>query len=146
MKILLKIGLVVVALLAPISVLVVRAGGNTQTLYSVTNLGPGSAFKAGNLDSSGTFLVVGSSPDPANPNGPGLATVWTVTTDGTVVNVFTYDSLGPSAAVDVSDHGMIVGNTGRGAFVDVPGVGVATLPNALNAFGVNNHGAVVGYV
>jgi len=147
MKTLLKISLAAFAFSVCVTALVVRAGNITPTLYAVTNLGPGSAFKASNPDSSGTFLVVGSSPDPVNPNGPGLATVWTVSIEGTVADVFTYDTLGHSFAVDVNNGGMIVGfSSNIGGFVDIPGVGVATLPNAINVFGVNNNGVVVGYV
>jgi hypothetical protein len=146
MKTLLKISLAAVVLLASISAFTVRAGNNTPTLYAVTNLGPGSAFKASNPDSSGTFLVVGSSPDPVNPNGPGLATVWTVSVDGTLVDVFTYDTLGHSLARDVNDHGMIIGNSQFGSFVDVPGVGVKFLPEANQVEGLNNEGVVVGYI
>jgi hypothetical protein len=145
MKTLLKVGSAAVVLLASIGAFAVRAGNNTPTLYAVTNLGPGSAFKASNPDSSGTFLVVGSSPDPVNPNGPGLATVWTVSVDGTVVDVFTYDTLGHSFAIDVNDHGMIIGSAQFGPFVDVPGVGVKFLPEALQVEGLNNQGAVVGF-
>ena len=146
MKTLLKISLAAVVLLASLSAFAVRAGNNTPTLYVVTNLGPGSAFKASNPDSSGTFLVVGSSPDPVNPNGPGLATVWTVSVDGTVVDVFTYDTLGHSFAIDVNDHGMIIGSSQFGPFVDVPGVGVKFLPEALQVEGLNNEGVVVGFI
>jgi hypothetical protein len=146
MKTLLKISLAAVVLLASISAFAARAGNNTPTLYVVTNLGPGSAFKASNPDSSGTFLVVGSSPDPVTPNGPGLATVWTVSVDGTVVDVFTYDTLPRSQAIDVNDHGMVIGNSNLGAFVDVPGVGVKFLPEALQVEGLNNENVVVGFI
>src|SRR5689334_14078736 len=120
MKTLLKISLAAVALLASISALAVRAGGNTQTLYAVTNLGPGSALKASNPGADGTFLVVGSTGPAAQP----VATVWTVSNNGTVVDIFTYDTLGPALATDVNDHGMIVGQSGNGPWVDIPGVGV----------------------
>jgi probable HAF family extracellular repeat protein len=147
MKTLLKISFAAVALLAPISVLSVRAGGNTQTLYAVTNLGPGMAIKASNPGADGTFMVVGSTGPVAQP----VATVWTVSTDGTVVDVFTYDALGGSAAIDVNDHGMIVGGSGDGPWVDIPGVGVKFLPGAfmiggVSIGGLNNQGVVVGSV
>jgi probable HAF family extracellular repeat protein len=141
MKTLLSLGLAAVALLASVSALAVRAGGNTQTQFAVTNLGPGSAVKASNPDADGKFLVVGSTPDP---DGNPLATVWTVSTDGTVVGVFTYDTLGPAHAFDVNDDGMVVGNSGNGPWVDVPGVGVKFLSEAVTIGGVNNQGVVVG--
>ena len=132
---------------ACVTTLIAKAGGKTQTLYAVTDLGPGYASKVSNPDASGTFLVVGNTPDP---DGNELATVWTVSSDGTVVDVFTYDMLPPgSVATDVNDHGMVVGldqGAFNGAFVDVPGVGVEFLPGALQAFGVNNEGVVVGIV
>jgi probable HAF family extracellular repeat protein len=142
MKTLLKIGLTAFALLASIGILAVRAGNNTPTFYAVTNLGPGGAHKASNPDGTGTFLVVGSTPP-----GP-VATVWTVTTHGTVVDVFTYDTLlGWSMATDVNDHGMVIGIGFEGPFVDVPGVGLKHLPGgAANATGVNNQGVIAGSV
>jgi probable HAF family extracellular repeat protein len=144
MKTLLKIGLAAVALSACVTALVVRAGSNTPTLYAVTNLGPGIAFKANNPDDSGTFLVVGATPDPVVGE---RATVWTVTTAGTLVDVFTYDTLGNSSANDVNDEGLIVGFSVLGAFVDIPGVGVKILPGASHdAVAVSNRGDVVGDV
>jgi hypothetical protein len=139
MKTLLKVG-VAAGVLAALGAFGVRAGGKTQTLYDVTNLGPGSAFAASNPDASGTFLVVGSIPDP---DVVALATVWTVSADGTVANVFTYDSLPGSEAIDVNDDGIIIGTSNLGAFVDVPGVGLQ-FPASGALFGVNNHGVVVG--
>ena len=143
MKTLLKVGSVVVVLLASISAFAVRAGNNTPTLYAVTNLGPGTAFKASNADASGQFLVVGVTPDP---NVIARATVWTVTTGGAVVDVFTYNTLGDSQAIDVNDHGMIIGSSQFGPFVDVPGVGVKFLPEALQVEGLNNEGVVVEFI
>lgn len=141
MKTLLKIGLAAVALSACVTALIARAGNNTSTLYAVTDLGPGFAYKVGNPDASGTFLVVGSTPP-----GP-AATVWTVTADGTVIDVFTYDVFTWSAATDVNDHGMVVGISFEGPFVDVPGVGIKLLPGeALDAARVNNRGVIVGSV
>jgi probable HAF family extracellular repeat protein len=143
MKTLLRIGLAAVVFSACVGALIARAGGNTQTLYAVTNLGAGaSVYKASNPDSSGTFLVVGSTGPAAQP----VATVWTVSTDGTVVGVFTYDTLGPALATDVNDHGMVVGQSGNGPWVDIPGVGVKLLPVAITIGGVNNQGVVVGSV
>src|SRR5262245_41553239 len=121
MKTLLKIGVAAVVLLATLGAFVVRAGGKTQTLYAVTNLGPGSAFAASNPDASGTYLVVGSIPDP---DVVALATVWTVSADGTVADVFTYDSLPGSEAIDVNDSGLIIGISNVGSWIDIPGVGV----------------------
>src|SRR5262249_46131387 len=45
-----------------------------------------------------------------------------------------------------NDHGMIVGTSGQGVWVDVPGVGVKFLPEASLVGGVNNQGVVVGSV
>jgi len=144
MKTLLKIGLAAVALSACVTTLIAKAGNNTPTLYALTNLGPGFTFNASNPDESGTFLVVGGSIDPTSGNE--LATVWTVATDGSVVAVFTYDTLGAGGiAVDVNDHGMVIGSSNFGEFVDVPGVGVRILPGADQVEGVNNHGVVVGF-
>ncbi|MGE5191725.1 MAG: hypothetical protein ACM3U2_04435, partial [Deltaproteobacteria bacterium] len=108
MKTLLKVGLGAAALLACVGTFVVKAGNQTPVVYAVTNLGRGSAFKVSNPDASGTFLVVGSTPDP---DVAVRATVWTVSTDGSVADVFTYDTLGASQAVDVNDHGMIIGSS-----------------------------------
>jgi len=142
MKTLLKIGLAVVVLSACVGALIARAGGTTQTLYAVTNLGAGAAvYKAGNPDSSGTLLVVGSTPDP---DVVARATVWTVSTDGTVVDVYVYETLGESVAHDVNDDGMVVGTSVQGPWVDIPGVGVKFLPGAVLVGGVNNQGVVVG--
>ncbi len=87
MKTLLKIGLAAAIIVASVSALAVRAGNNAPALYAVTDLGPGGAVKASKPDDSGTFLVVGSTPGPVGP----VATAWTVTTGGTVIDVFTYD-------------------------------------------------------
>jgi hypothetical protein len=140
MKTLLKVGLAAVALLASISAYAMRGGNNTPTLYAVTNLGQGRAFKASNPDATGEFLVVGGTADPTVFRRP---TVWTVSTDGAVVDVFVYSTLAGNA-IDVNDHGMVVGNSNSGVFVDVPGVGIKFPPGALEVFGVNNHGVVVG--
>jgi hypothetical protein len=141
MKTLLKIGLAAVALSACVVALSARAGGKAPTLYAVTNLGPGQCFAASNLDASGTFLVVGSILD--STAGVQRATVWTVNADGTVADVFTYNTLGNSEAVDVNDHGIVIGTSSLGTFIDVPGVGIR-FPNAGAVLGVNNLGFVVG--
>lgn len=142
MKTLVRICLAAVALLSSVNTLAARAGGATQTLYAVTDFGPGTAvYRASNPDSSGTFLVVGSTPDP---DVIGRATIWTVSTDGSVVDVFTYGTLGESAAHDVNDHGMVVGTSEQGIWVDIPSVGVKFLPEAVTLGGVNNQGVIVG--
>jgi uncharacterized membrane protein len=140
MKTLLKVGLAAVALLASISASAMRAANNTTTLYAVTNLGPGGAFKASNPDANGEFLVVGATRDSNNISRP---TVWTVSTDGAVVDVFVYSTLAGNA-IDVNDQGMVIGSSNSGNFVDVPGVGVRFVPGAGQVLGVNNHGVVVG--
>jgi hypothetical protein len=90
------------------------------------------------FSASGTILVVGRIPDP---DVVVRATVWTVNADGTVANVFKYDSLPGSQAVDVND-GIIIRSSNLGGFIDVPGLGVS-FPGG-TFFGVNNHGVVVG--
>ena len=140
MKTLLKVGLAAVALLASLGAFALRADNRPPTLYAVTILGPGNAYKASNTDASGEFLVVGGTPDPNVIVRP---TVWTVSTDGTVVDVFIYDTLGSGQALDVNDHGMVIGSSSSGDFVDVPGVGIKFVNGSVQA--VNNLGVVVGF-
>jgi hypothetical protein len=137
MKTLLKVG---VALLASLGAFALRADNKPPTLYAVTILGPGNAYKASNPDTSGEFLVVGGTPDPNVIVRP---TVWTVSTDGTVMDVFIYDNLGTGQALDVNDHGMVIGSSNSGDFVDIPGVGIRFLQGTVQA--VNNQGVVVGF-
>jgi hypothetical protein len=139
MKTLLKVGVVAVALLASFGAFAVRAGNVPVTHYAVTILGPGSAFAASNPDASGTFLVAGSI---SEPDVGARATVWTVSADGIVVDVFTYDTLPGSEATDVNDDGLVIGISNLGSFIDVPGVGIRFPAGQVIA--VNNHGVVVG--
>jgi hypothetical protein len=140
MKTLLKVGLAAVALSVCITSFIARAGNNTPTRYAVTNLGPGNAYKASNRDASGTFLIVGGTPDSNMIVRP---TVWTVSIEGAVVDVFVYDTLGSGQALDVNDHGMVIGSSSSGDFADVPGVGIRFLNGSVQA--VNNLGVVVGF-
>src|SRR5579872_5340898 len=144
MKTLLKIGLAAVALLPSTGTLAVPAGGDTLPLYALTDLGPGFAFNANNPDDDGRFLVVGGTIDL---DGTERATVWTLAIDGTIEDVFVYDaSLGNSQGIDVNDDGMVVISSDAGFFVDVPGVGLKSLPGAFLVFAINNHGVVAGSV
>jgi probable HAF family extracellular repeat protein len=144
MKTILKAGFAAGTLLAFVAVLAVRAGGPAPTLYAVTNLGPGFALNANNPDEDGKFSVVGATFDP----DVGIrATVWTLTVNGAVEDVFIYDKgLGASLAVDVNDDGMVVIGADLGNFVDVPGVGLKLLPSAQVAAAINNDGVVAGSI
>lgn len=144
MKSLRTAGWVAVVLAAGTVCLAVKAGNNSITSYDLINLGPGSAFKLNDPDAGGTFLVVGSTPDP---DVAARATVWSLTTDGLVRGVYRYDtSLGASQAIGVNDYGFIVGSSGQGPFVDVPCVGIRFLPDALAVEALNNQGVVVGFI
>src|SRR5262245_39891296 len=140
MKMLFKLGFSALAVAALITSIHAKAGVGTTTKYKATVLGRGIVNKVSNPQADGTLLVAGSSPTATEGD---VATVWTVTTTGTLVNVETYDKMPDSEAVDVNDAGFVIGNWNGAAFVDIPGVGVELIPQALSVSAINNLNSAV---
>src|SRR5262249_35207041 len=100
-----------------------KAGGQPRPAYTLTNVIGGFPVALNNPDASGTMLLVGS---VTLSTGDTHAAVWEATTAGVIVNMIDLGTLPGSvmsAAVDVNDDGMVVGNCGMIGFVEVPGVG-----------------------
>jgi len=125
-----------------------KAGGQARPAYALTTVIGGFPVALNNPDASGTMLLVGS---VTTSTGNTHAAVWEATTAGVIVNMIDLGTLPGSvmsAAVDVNDDGMVVGNCGMIGFVEVPGVGMLALPapagTVASAHGINNSGAIVG--
>src|SRR5262249_51948631 len=120
----------------------------TKPAYTLTTVTGGVPVALNNPDASGTMLLVGSA---TTPTGDTHAAVWEATTAGVIVNRIDLGTLPGtvnSAAVDVNDGGMVIGNCGMIGFVDVPGVGMLALPapagTVASAHGINSSGTIVG--